>query len=137
VISPRLRAVGTLVAVFACGAATGAGVTRYTTSRSMHHLLDAPPTEARRRAMVWALDRKISLTSEQRERIEAILAAHSGEFSAIALRTEPELAPLMDRVESEIRATLTPEQQPKFDELSAKFKERRRRSLGIDAGAPR
>jgi hypothetical protein len=137
VISPRLRAVGTLVVVFACGAATGAAGTRYTTSRSIHHLLDAPPTEARRRAMVWAIDRKLSLSSEQRERIEAILAAHSGEFTAIALRTEPELAPLMDQVESEIRASLTPEQQPKFDELAKKFKDRRRRAIGIDVGAPR
>ena len=137
-ISPRLRAVATLVAVFACGAATGAAVMRYTASRSIHHLLDAPPTEARRRAMVWAIDRKLSLSSEQRDRIEAILAAHSGEFTAIALRTEPQLAPLMAQVESEIRATLTPDQQPKFDALATKFKERRRRALGVGAArAPR
>jgi hypothetical protein len=134
VISPRLRAAATLIAVFALGAATGAAVTRYTTSRSVHHFLDASPSEARRQAMVWALDRKLSLSGEQRERIEAILAAHNPEFAAIARRTEPELNPLMDRVHAEIRATLTSEQQGKFDELATKLKERHRRALGFGSG---
>jgi Spy/CpxP family protein refolding chaperone len=132
VISPRLRAAATLFAVFALGAATGSAGTHYASSRSLHHFLDAPPSEARRQAMVWALDRHLSLSKEQRERIEAILAAHSGEISAVARRNEPELAPVMDRIHAEMRATLTPEQQPKFDALMAKFRERRRRALGID-----
>jgi Spy/CpxP family protein refolding chaperone len=141
-ISPRLRAGATLLAVFALGAATGAAGARYTTSRSLHHFLDASPSEARRRAMLWALDRKLSLSDEQRDRIEAILASHSAEFAAIARRTEPELEPLMARVEVEIRATLTPEQQAKFVELSAKRRERRLRALesgdtDADAGGPR
>ncbi len=131
-ISPRLRAAGTLLAVFALGAATGSAATRYHSSRSLHHFLDAPPSEARRRAIVWALDRHLSLSSEQRERIEAILAAHSPELTAIARRNEPELAPIMDRIQEEMRATLTPEQQGKFDSLASHFKERRRRSLGVD-----
>ncbi len=129
-ISPRLRAAGTLIAVFVLGAATGAAVTRYTTSRSVHHFLDAPPSEARQRAMLWALDRKLSLSGEQRQRIEGILAAHSAEFAAIARRSEPELGPLMDRVQVEIRATLQPDQLGKFDELAARMKERHRRALG-------
>ena len=137
-ISPRLRAAATLLAVFALGTATGAAGSRYATSRSLHHLLDASPHEARRRAMLWALDRKLSLSGEQHERIEAILAAHNAEFAAIARRSEPELAPIMDRIEVEIRATLTPDQQGKFDELAAKMKERHHRALGASGeGAPR
>jgi hypothetical protein len=132
VIPPRLRAAGTLLAVFALGAATGSAATRYHASRSLHHLLDAPPSEARRRAIVWALDRQLSLSSDQRERIEAILAAHSGELSAIARRTEPELSPIMARIEEEMRATLRPDQQGKFDTLAARFKDRHRRALGLD-----
>jgi Spy/CpxP family protein refolding chaperone len=132
VISPRLRAAGTLLVVFGLGAATGVAGTRYTSSRSLHHFLDAPPSEAHRRAIVWALERKLSLTSEQRDRIEAILASHNAEFVAIARRTEPELEPLWARVHDEMRATLTPEQQGKFDELTAKYKERRRRAIAAD-----
>ena len=133
-ISPRVRAVATLLAVFALGAAAGSAGTRYFTLRSLHHFLDTPPSEARQRAILWALDRQLSLSPEQHQRIEAILAAHKGEFTAIARRAEPDLAPLMVRVEGEMRATLTPEQQPRFDELTAKMKERRRRALS--AGAP-
>jgi Spy/CpxP family protein refolding chaperone len=132
VISPRLRAAAALLVVFGLGVATGSAGTRYSAARSLHHFLDAPPSEARRRAIVWALDRHLSLSSEQRDRIEAILASHSPELTAIARRTEPELTPIMDRIEQEMRATLTPDQQGKFDTLAARFKERRRRSLGVD-----
>jgi len=83
--------------------------------------------------MLWALDRKLSLSGEQRERIEGILAAHSAEFAAIARRSEPELEPLMDHVQLEIRATLTPDQLGKFDELATRLKERHRRALGGSA----
>jgi Spy/CpxP family protein refolding chaperone len=132
VISPRLRAAATLLAVFALGAATGSAGTRYASMRSLHRFLDAPPSEARHRAMLWALDHHLSLSSEQRGRIDAIFAAHSGELAAIARRNEPELAPVMARIHEEIRATLTPEQQPKFDALTTKLRERRRHALGID-----
>ncbi len=135
-ISPRLRAAGTLLAVFALGAATGGAVVRYTTTRSIHHLLDAPPGEARRRAMLWALDRKLSLTDAQRDRIEGILTAHAGEYAAIHRRTEPEMAALRARVEGEIREVLTPDQKGKFDELAAKLKARHRRALGLDDSPP-
>ena len=136
-ISPRLRAAGTLLAVFALGAATGAAGMRYSTARSLHYLLDAPPGEARRRAMVWALDRRLSLSDAQHARVEAILAAHSGEYAAIYRRTEPEMAALRARVEGEIREVLRPDQQGKFDELAARFKARHRRALGLDdGGAP-
>jgi len=136
VISPRLRATGTLLAVFALGAATGGAVVHYKTSRSIHHLLDASPGEARRRAMIWALDRKLSLTDAQRDRIEAILVAHAGEYAAIYRRTEPDMAALRLRVEGEIREVLTPDQQPKFDELATKLKARHRHALGLDDNPP-
>jgi hypothetical protein len=134
-ISPRLRAAGTLVAVFALGAATGAAGMRYTTSRSVHHFLDAPPGETHRRAMMWALERHLTLSADQRTRIEAILASHSPELAAIARRTEPELDAVTDRIHAEIRATLTPDQLAPFDELAARIKERHRRALAEDGGA--
>jgi Spy/CpxP family protein refolding chaperone len=132
VISARLRAAGALLVVFALGAATGSAATHYRAARSLHHFLDAPPSEARRKAIVWALDHHLSLSSEQRTQIEAILAAHSPELTAIARRNEPELSPIMDRMQDEMRATLTPRQQAKFDSLTTHFRDRRRRALGLD-----
>jgi hypothetical protein len=38
----------------------------------------------------------------------------------------------MARIHEEIRATLTPEQQPKFDALVAQLHERRRHALGLE-----
>ncbi len=137
-ISPRLRAAATLIAVFALGAATGAAGMRYVTYRSVHRFLDAPPWEARRRAMMWAIERNLTLTGDQRTRIEAILAGHGPELAAIARHSEPEVEALTDRIHAEIRATLTPDQLAPFDELAARIKERHRRALaggGEDGGA--
>jgi Spy/CpxP family protein refolding chaperone len=129
-MTPRTRAALALGAVFLLGAATGSAATRFATARAMHKLHDAPPGEARQHVLLAALDRRLSLTPEQHARVEAILTSHRGELTAVARKLEPDLAPVIAQIQSEIRATLTPEQQGKFDEMAARYNERRRRSLG-------
>jgi hypothetical protein len=129
-MTPRTRAGLALSVVFLLGAATGSAATRFATARAIHKLHDAPPGEARQRILLAAMDRRLSLTPEQHARIEAILTSHRGELAAVARKMEPDLAPLIAHIQSEIRATLRPEQQGNFDEMAAKYNERRRRSLG-------
>ncbi|HVY48315.1 MAG TPA: hypothetical protein VHB21_20650, partial [Minicystis sp.] len=60
----------------------------------------------------------------QHDKIAAILARHEPEVTAVTREMQPKLKPVFHEVETEIRAELTPEQAPKFDELVKRFHER-------------
>ena len=124
-MSPRVRAGLALAGVFALGVATGVGGAHYFAVRHMMHLLDAPSSVARHRVVMSALDCQLDLSKEQHEKISRILSKHEPDIAAVSRSVEPKLAPIFAAIEDEIRAELTPDQRPKFDELSKKFHERR------------
>jgi hypothetical protein len=124
-VSPKLRAGLALVGVFLLGVATGGGGAHNLADRHITRMLDAPASVARHHMVMNALDRKLDLSKEQHDKISGILAKHEPEITEISRSVEPKLAPIFASIEDEIRAELTPEQRPKFDELSKKFHDRR------------
>ena len=128
-MSPRLRASIALAGVFALGIATGAGGMRFYSARRMARMIDAPSPVARHRVVMMTLDRQLDLSKDQHEKISQILSKHEPDLTAVTRAIEPRLEPIFASIEDEIRAQLTPEQRPKFDELSKKFHERRREGL--------
>jgi len=73
------------------------------------------------------MSRELDLTAEQREKIKKIFEAHEEERRALAERCAPEQRQLIDKVDGEIRAVLTPEQREKHDRM---MRDRRRRHGG-------
>lgn len=127
---PRLIAALVLVGVFLLGALTGAGVTRALTIRAVHKMMhgsEAPEA----RVMVWVLDRKLGLSKEQRAAVETVVRRHHPEIVAARRKIAPEVLAIRKTQRDEIRALLTPEQQPRFDALADELDARQRRMFGL------
>jgi Spy/CpxP family protein refolding chaperone len=122
----RLKALAVLVGVFLLGAATGVGVTL---AYSEHKLAQLGPDGSRRNERrLDALTRVLDLTPAQREAIGAILRRQEPE-ARTRMRESMEQCgqSLRDhklKVDAEIRALLTPEQQQRFDQLAAEQAEK-------------
>jgi Spy/CpxP family protein refolding chaperone len=97
-----------LVAVFAAGAATGAGLAWAfrPPPRGGHGPGDVPPFVG-----------ELGLSPEQEAAVRAIAERHRPEIEAAVRETFPRVRAVQDRVDREIRALLTPAQAALFDEL--------------------
>ena len=140
-----LMAALTLAAVFLLGAVAGAGFMRMKAARFHGDMLGfdgGRRGEWRMRALAKQLD----LSDEQRAKVKGILAKHAPERDKrMKAAMETCGAPLEEfkaKVDGEIRAVLTPEQQKKFDAIAKRQAERMffpgerrgRRHRGGDSG---
>jgi Spy/CpxP family protein refolding chaperone len=107
--------------VFLLGAALGA-VIGYSYE---HHLVSAAsaplPESARRAHRVEQLTQALSLTSAQSQQVDAILLQKHTEVKAIHDQTDAQIAQVHEKGRDQIRAILTPEQKPKFEEFLTKL----------------
>ena len=123
----RIKALAVLVGVFLLGAATGVGVTL---AYSEHKLAQFAEPDGSRRSQrrLDALTRVLELTPAQREAIAAILRREEPEVRArmrdAMERCGQSLRDQKAKVDAEIRALLTPEQQKKFDQLATEQAEK-------------
>src|SRR6266404_1045402 len=113
--------------VFLLGAALGA-VIGYSYE---HHLVSAAssplPEPARRAHRVEQLTQLLSLTSTQSQQVDAILMQKHAEAKAIHDQTDAQLEQAHQKGREQIRAILTPEQKPKFEEFLKRLDEERKR----------
>ena len=113
----KVGAVFALVAAFGLGAVAGGfGMRGYIFHRFAQDL-HAPPGKARMQFRMEAMARKLDLDAAQREKVQRIFEAHEDERRQVFDRCAPEHRALKSKIDAEIRALLTPEQQKKFDEL--------------------
>ncbi len=123
----RLKALAVLVGVFLLGAATGGGVIL---AYSQHELAEWGRPDAARRSerRLNALTRVLGLTAEQRAAVGGILRREEPELRGKMREAMEQCGgPLREhkaKVDAEIRALLTPEQQRRFDQLAAEQAER-------------
>lgn len=108
--------------VFLLGTALG-GVGGYYYA---HHLVLAQntpilPEPARRAQRVQQLTQLLGLTSAQSQQIDAILMQKHAEAKALHDQTDAQFAQLHQKGRDQIRAVLTPEQKPKFEEFLTKL----------------
>ena len=112
--------------VFLLGAALG-GTLGYSYA---HHLVSAAntplPEPVRRAQRVDELTRLMSLTSAQSQQIDAILLARHTDVKTIHDQTDAEIEVVRQKGRAQIRAILTPEQIPKFEEFLRNLDERRK-----------
>lgn len=70
--------------------------------------------------------KRLELTSDQEEKLGAILEGYRGRFGNLRLHMHPLYTALRDSLNTDIRAILTPAQQEKFETMLHEFNERRR-----------
>lgn len=123
---PSARAIVLTVAVFVLGGAVG-GLGTYLAG----HMRDGH----RHQRILDRLTHQLQLSPDQREKVETILKDGHRRISAIYHQSQEDARPKYESVHTEIRARiraiLTSEQQPKFDEflkhLDAERKAREKR----------
>jgi Spy/CpxP family protein refolding chaperone len=74
------------------------------------------------RQFVQQLDEKLQLTPEQHGKIVKIIADGQERNHAIWTNIAPQMRRVMQEVNQQIRATLTPEQQKQFEQLLKQFR---------------
>lgn len=102
----------------------------------------APPSlspDERRARRLDQLTRELSLTDAQRREMDGLLLQAHNEFDAIRQKNGRQLEAEMDqerqKSRDEIRAILTPEQKPKFEDFLRRMDEERKKN-GPHPGPP-
>jgi Spy/CpxP family protein refolding chaperone len=114
--------------VFLLGAALG-GMIGYGFAHRPVSAFSAQQPEAVRRAQrVEQLTRELSLTSAQAQQLDAIIMQRHAESKAIHDQSDAQIEKVRQKVRDEIRAMLTLEQKPKFEEFLKRLDEKRKRN---------
>jgi Spy/CpxP family protein refolding chaperone len=116
--------------VFLLGAALG-GVLGYVFAH--HTAMAAPPqlSDAEKRAQkVQRLTQELNLSPDQQKQIDTIMASIGAEYKAIHQSVEPQIDVARQKGRTQIRAVLTPEQKPKFEEFLHRIDEERKKNAG-------
>jgi Spy/CpxP family protein refolding chaperone len=115
-------------AVFLLGAALG-GVLGYLFAHRPVSAANPPLSEPERRARrVAQLTRDLSLTPEQSQQMDNVLKEIHAEMKAAREQSDAQFDQLRQKGRSEMRAVLTAEQMPKFDEFLKRLDEERKRN---------
>ena len=115
-------------AVFLLGAALG-GVLGYLFAHRPVNAANPPLSELERRAhRVEELTKELSLTPQQAQELDGILLHWQGETKAIHDQSEAQIEAIRVKGRNEVRAILTPDQKPKFEDFLKRHDEERKRN---------
>ena len=115
-------------AVFLLGAALG-GVLGYLFAHRPVSASNPPLSEPERRAKrVGELTTLLSLTPQQSQQMDAVLKEIHGEMKSVHDQSDAQIEQLRTKGRSEMRAILTPDQMPKFEEFLKRLDEERKRN---------
>ena len=117
-----------VVVVFLLGAIAGGMFGYGYAHRSVAAASAQVPEPERRAKRVEQLTRDLGLTSDQAKQLDAILLQWHGNVKAIHDQSDAQIAQLRQKGRDQIRAILTPEQKPKFEEFLRKKDEERKRN---------
>jgi hypothetical protein len=131
----RKKAAIWLVLVFVIGTATG-GVFGYSLARRSYAATKtAIPSEAERRAKkLTEMTQTIGLTAEQAQKAEGIIKEAQTEIRAIHDKSDSEVDVVRMKTRGEMRAFLTPEQLPKFEQYIQRLDEERKKQKEAQGG---
>ena len=114
--------------VFLLGAALG-GVLGYLFAHRPVSAANPPLSEPERRAKrVAEFTKELSLTPQQVQQLDAILMQRHAETKAIHVQTDAQIDAVRQKGRAQVRAILTPEQLPKFEDFLKRVDEERKRN---------
>jgi Spy/CpxP family protein refolding chaperone len=114
--------------IFLLGAALGGMMGYGFAHRSVSAGSTPVPEPVRRAKRVEQLTQLMNLTKEQSQQIDAILMQKHAEAKALHDQVDAQLEQVHQKGRDQIRAVLTPEQKPKFEEFLKNLDEQRKRS---------
>lgn len=132
--SAKRRAALWVAVVFVLGAALGGLFGYFYGHRSTVAAANPPLSEAQRRAQrVEQLTQELGLTRDQKQQLDSALSQLHAEYKSIHDQSNQQLNSQMDHARQkgrdQIRAILTPEQKPKFEEFLKRLDEERKRNV--------
>jgi Spy/CpxP family protein refolding chaperone len=114
--------------VFLLGAALG-GMLGFVFAHRTAMAAPAQMTETERRAQkVQRLTQELNLAPDQQKQIEEIIASVQAQYKAVRQSTEPQINEARQKGREQIRAVLTPEQKPKFEQFLKRLDEERKKN---------
>jgi Spy/CpxP family protein refolding chaperone len=115
--------------VFVLGAALGGVFGYWYGHRSVVAAAPAPLSEPERRARrVEQLTQELSLNNDQRQQLDAILSKLHTQYKDLRDQSDAQMNDARQKGRDQIRAILTPEQKPKFEEFLKHMDEERKRN---------
>jgi Spy/CpxP family protein refolding chaperone len=131
--SAKRRAALWVAVVFVLGAALGGLFGYFYGHRSTVAAANPPLSEPQRRAQrVEQLTQELGLTKDQKQQLDSALSQLHAEYKSIRDQSNQQLNSQMDQARQkgrdQIRAILTPEQKPKFEEFLKRLDEERKRN---------
>lgn len=114
--------------VFLLGAALG-GMIGYSYAHRVVSAQSTPmPEPARRAQRVRELTQLLNLTTSQSQQLDAILMQRHAEAKALHDQTDKQFEQVHQKGRDQIRAILTPEQTPKFEEFLKNLDQQKKRN---------
>ncbi|HEY2351441.1 MAG TPA: hypothetical protein VGH83_02945 [Candidatus Acidoferrum sp.] len=118
--------------VFLLGVALG-GLGGYVFAHQKYAVTNAavatPTTDSARRAQkIQDLTRLANLTPEQSQQVDGIIADIQAQMKVVRKTTDPQVNEIRQKGRERIRAILTADQRPKFEEFISKLDEERKRN---------
>ncbi len=131
----RLMGMGMLVVTFAVGLLAGAASSRVLSARETEPQTAAAAECSDRRGPHSSIFEKLSLSPEQRQRIDGIMARRRAAMDTVWQVHGAPIRAAHDSARAEIRQVLTPAQQAEYDRLRATHRaERERRKQTEEQG---
>jgi Spy/CpxP family protein refolding chaperone len=129
----KRRAAYWVAAVFFLGAALGGVFGYFYGHRGTVAAAPPPMSDAERHAKrLDQLTRELGLNDSQRQQMDSLLTQIHGDFQSVRNKNAQQLETEMDqerqKSRDQIRALLTPEQKPKFEEFLKRLDEQRKRN---------
>ncbi len=122
----RLKFVALLVLIFILGIATGAFGYRLLSDKGYFSPRGRGPARVNRGEVVERFTRELGLSAQQREQLNVILTEDEQKFRELNKSIKPQADAIRQEGRNRIRAILTDEQKPKFEEMLRKIDEQRR-----------
>jgi Spy/CpxP family protein refolding chaperone len=127
--SAKQKAALWIAVVFLVGAAFGVVFGYFYGHRSSVSAANPPMSEPQRRAQkVEQLTQELGLTAAQRQQLDATLSQLHSEYKSIHDQSDAQMDQARQKGRDQIRAILTPEQKPKFEEFLKRLDEERKKN---------
>lgn len=121
------RALGLVLAVFVLGVALGGVGTYAFGNRIWGVRAGTQNTQSRRARTVEQFTRELNLTAEQQKQLDAVFVDMQAKYEAIHKQIAPQTEQVRQDGREQIRAILTPEQKPKYEEMLRRLDEERKK----------
>jgi Spy/CpxP family protein refolding chaperone len=127
--SAKQKAALWVAVVFVLGAALGGVFGYFYGHRSSVSAANPPLSEPQRRAQrVEQLTQDLGLTNDQRQQLDSALSQLHAQYKSIHDQSDTQMEQARQKGRDQIRAILTPEQKPKFEEFLRRLDEERKRN---------